>query len=265
LSAVEDDVFSLTRARQFAAMLDVPTDGLRSGDALPRGWHSAMFAACTPQSQLRADGFGDLGIAMPASDLPRLMFGGRRVRFQGDILIGAPARRSSHLVSSVEKHGRSGRMLVVTIRRDIHCEAAEPVVIEEQDYLLREAASPAPSSQPPLPRPADISRDFIASEMLLLRYCALTFNTHRIHYDHPYATKVEGYPALVVNGNLATLKLTELFRAEAGRPPVSLVTRNARPLFCGHENRLHARRGDAGWQLWITDDAGHVALEAEIA
>ena len=262
---VEDDVFSLTRARQFAAMLDLPSDGMRAGDAVPRGWHSAMFAACTPQSLLRPDGFGDLGIPLPETDLPRLMFGGRRVQFHGDILIGAPARRSSHLVSSVEKHGRSGRMLVVTIRRDIFCEAAEPVVTEEQDYLLREAASPAAAAKPPEPRPADISRDFVASEMLLLRYCALTFNTHRIHYDHPYATGVEGFPALVVNGNLATLVLTELFRAEAGRAPVSLVTRNARPLFCGHENRLHATRGEAGWQLWITDDAGHTALEAEIA
>jgi 3-methylfumaryl-CoA hydratase len=262
---MDQDIFSLTRAHQFAAMLDLSTDTLRTGTPVPRGWHNAMFAVPTPQSQLRPDGYGDLGIALPKTDLPRLMFGGRRVQFHGDILIGAPAHRTSHLVSSVEKHGRSGRMLIVTIRREITCEADEPVVVEEQDYLLREAAIPAQPSTPPQPRPADISQEFTATEMLLLRYCALTFNTHRIHYDHPYATTVEGYPALVINGNLATLKLTEMFRSQTGRAPKSLTTRNARPLFCGHANRLHAKPSDAGWNLWITDPSGHIALEAEIA
>jgi 3-methylfumaryl-CoA hydratase len=28
--------------------------------------------------------------------------------------------------------------------------------------------------------------------VLLFRYSALTFNAHRIHYDRPYATDVEG-------------------------------------------------------------------------
>ncbi|CAG8584608.1 2711_t:CDS:2, partial [Diversispora eburnea] len=32
------------------------------------------------------------------------------------------------------------------------------------------------------------------SEILLFRFSALTFNSHRIHYDHEYSTKVEGYP-----------------------------------------------------------------------
>ena len=41
---------------------------------------------------------------------------------------------------------------------------------------------------------------------MLFRYSALTFNSHRIHYDLPYARDEEMYPELVVHGPLmATL------------------------------------------------------------
>ena len=33
-------------------------------------------------------------------------------------------------------------------------------------------------------------------------YNAALWNAHRIHFDHPYATEVEGYPGLVVAGPL---------------------------------------------------------------
>lgn len=29
---------------------------------------------------------------------------------------------------------------------------------------------------------------------MLFRYSALTFNSHKIHFDHEYATKVENHP-----------------------------------------------------------------------
>jgi len=46
------------------------------------------------------------------------------------------------------------------------------------------------------------------SRILLFRYSALTFNSHRIHYDLDYAMKEEGYEGLVVHGPLqATLLL----------------------------------------------------------
>ncbi len=39
-------------------------------------------------------------------------------------------------------------------------------------------------------------------EVQLFLYNAVLFNAHRIHYDHPYATAVEGYSGLVVAGPL---------------------------------------------------------------
>ena len=265
---VEQDVFSLSRARQMLALLDRDPASLQTGDVLPRGWHSAMFAPAVRPRDLRPDGYAGIGVELPPTDLPRLMFGGRRIGFRGDIRIGAPAERTSRLVSAVPKNGRTGRLLVVTVERDIRCGGSDPVVVEQQDFVLREAASPEgrePRAMAGGGTPG--GRPFVADEATLFRYCALTFNTHRIHYDLAYATGIEGYPALVVNGNLTALILTELFREQAGREPAQVVTRNIRPLFCGHTNSIHARPEPGGnaWRVWAEDANGRPALEATIA
>lgn len=51
--------------------------------------------------------------------------------------------------------------------------------------------------------------DFRTDPSLLARFSAVTANAHRIHYDWPYATRVEGYPGLVVHGPLQALALLE--------------------------------------------------------
>ena len=48
----------------------------------------------------------------------------------------------------------------------------------------------------------------------LFRFSSVTFNGHRIHYDLPYATLVEGYPSLVVHGPFIAAKLGELARQQ---------------------------------------------------
>ncbi len=45
-------------------------------------------------------------------------------------------------------------------------------------------------------------REFSCDNRQLFLYNAVLFNAHRIHYDYPYATKVEGYADLVLAGPL---------------------------------------------------------------
>ena len=184
---------------------------------------------------------------------------------------GVIGSRIVRLLSAVPKAGRSGRMLVATVGHEILLDNT-PLLTEEQDFVCLEMAPPRAAAPPGSPTPGGVA--FVADERLLLRFCALTFNTHRIHYDLPFARDVEGHEALVVNGSLTGLMLTELFRSRAGREPVSVTARNLRPLLCGRTNRLHAQpiaaALDAGtlsaeaWRVWAEDDAGRVAVEAEI-
>jgi hydroxyacyl-ACP dehydratase HTD2-like protein with hotdog domain len=45
-------------------------------------------------------------------------------------------------------------------------------------------------------------REFCTDNVQLFLYNAAIWNAHRIHYDFPYATEVEGYPGLVNAGPL---------------------------------------------------------------
>lgn len=144
---------------------------------------------------------------------------------------------------------------------------------EHEDYVLREAARAAPDDPAPEPAqappqaapqatPAQIARTLTPDETLLFRFCAVTYNTHRIHYDAPYATGREGYPALVVNGPLTALLTLELAREAAGREPAAFGYRLLHPLHCGRPMHLKAREETGAWRAWAEDEAGRICLDA---
>ena len=89
-------------------------------------------------------------------------------------------------------------------------------------------------------------RTLVPTEPLLFRFSALTFNSHRIHYDLPYATAEEGYRGLVVHGPLTATKLLQLAQAELGDNALtSFAFRGTSPAICGEALHL-VMRGQEG-------------------
>ena len=264
---VIDDVCALPLVRRMAALLDRDPEALAEGDPLPRGWHVALFNPPTRQSQLRADGAAHLGVTLPDLGLPRLMRGGRRIDFVGDIPIGARVRRTSRPREVLIKTGRSGKFALVDVEHRISvADDDASVLIETTSYILRERDSGATSGGTsrvivPIP-PADMSRTVTPDETTLFRYSAITDNPHRIHYDLAYA-RSEGYPALVVNGTVPTMLLLEMFRARAGCEPTRLISRNLGQIFCGAPLTLTLTGEDDGWVMRAHGPTGEVALEAK--
>lgn len=260
-----DDIATPGLLRRMAALLDRDWRTDARSTVIPRGWHVGLFPTALPQSALRPDGYAGPGIALPDLGLPRVMLGGRRAAYAGDIPLGATVRRQTTIERVAEKTGRSGRIAVVTVLNALDVGGRE-VVAEREDYVLREAAPREPEPAAPrevrAPRPCDVTRRLVPDETLLFRFCAVTFNAHRIHYDAPYATGREGYPALVVNGALTALLALELVREAAGREPAAFDYRTLAPLYAGRPMHLKARREADAWRTWAEDEAGTVALEA---
>ena len=164
------------------------------------------------------------------------------------------------------KQGRSGQMVFVTVRTDI-ASPRGPAISEEQDIVYR--GEPAPNTPPPPPQAAPgravWNRTITPDPVLLFRYSALTFNGHRIHYDHPYVTKTEGYPDLVMNGGLTTLLVYELARTHASTPIRCMSSRNVRALFVNRPITLGGEPStdNRTAKLWALDQDGALALTAE--
>jgi len=140
-------------------------------------------------------------------------------------------------------------------------------ITEEQDFVYREAAPGGTPPQPPQPAPGKAvwSRVVTPDPVMLFRYSALTFNGHRIHYDQPYVTRVEGYPGLVMNGGLTTLLAFELARTHASTPIRYISSRNVRALFVNQQITLGGEPSldNKTAQLWALNPDGALALTAE--
>jgi 3-methylfumaryl-CoA hydratase len=116
------------------------------------------------------------------------------------------------------------------------------------------------------PLDADWADEIQPDPVLLFRYSALTFNAHRIHYDQPYATEVEGYPGLVVHGPLlATLLLERLRHRLPQRVITAFEFRAVRPVFHTAPFFVCARVDQpdvGGVALWVRDADGNLCMEA---
>ena len=263
---VEDEA-SPGLIRRLAVLLDRDPAGIAPGMVLPEGWHGVLFWPLAPHSRLGADGHPQKGEFLPPVDLPRRMFAGRRTRFLAPIRVGDSLRRVSTVTGITPKAGRSGRMVFVTIRHGITVAGmGVEAVVEEQDLVYRGPAGPAPEAPPPEPPalPEGAHRqEFRPDPVLLFRYSAVTYNGHRIHYDADYARCIEGYPALVVNGGLTALVLTELAKTRLRHHLTAFTARNGRPLFAGQRASLAcAPEGPHRLRLWALDDENRIAAEA---
>lgn len=99
----------------------------------------------------------------------------------------------------------------------------------------------------------------------MFRYSALTFNGHRIHYDWPYVTGVEGYPGLVVHGPLiATLLLKHMQRALPGVRIATYEFRAVTPAFNTAPFFVCGQPDDDGSsvKLWARSADGALHMEA---
>jgi 3-methylfumaryl-CoA hydratase len=234
------DVIGPWPAAAFSALLDLPTTAAAEGEPLPPLWHWLYFLEHPRRSELGEDGHPAHGHFLPPVPDRRRMFAGGRLRVHAPIRVGDRVERKAELLDVRPRTGRSGEMLFVTARYEFR-RAGELLVTEEQDIVYRSQpagaprpvnrAEPAPSTEPEHRWRIELPTD----PTLLFRFSALTYNTHRIHYDEPYATGAEGYPGLVVHGPLLAMLLMEIPRRER---PDALVTavdfRLVRPAFAGN-------------------------------
>jgi 3-methylfumaryl-CoA hydratase len=276
---VRDDVITQAPAAALSATLNHEHSRALAGQALPPCWHWLYFLELIRTAEVAVDGHPQRGNFLPPVPLPRRMWAGSRLRFLASLPVGAPARRVSTIQSVGHKQGRSGDLVFVTVVHQVFCRG-ELCVEEEQDLVYRENApnntplKPASvADTPTLTPPSEViptraatagwSREIQPDPVLLFRYSALTFNSHRVHYDRDYAVSDEGYDGLVVQGPLtATLLLDLLYREQPLAQIATFDFRAIRPLYEGSVMRLHGAGDGQAVTLRAINAEGDIAMEA---
>ncbi|KAI9013662.1 hypothetical protein DFJ74DRAFT_682811 [Hyaloraphidium curvatum] len=282
----------------------------RSGECLPPMWHLVYFPARHTLEQLGKDGHAS-DIHPPGFN--RRMWAGGRISWNLDN--PATLSTSEHeatLAYSPQykiRTGKRGPMVFVEELREV-VNSRGWCVREQRDVVYLTAAPPAEGkgdgadaaakskeggagtvasgSAPAAPSAAspkesvsaDFERTVIPNEVMLFRFSALTWNGHRIHYDEPYVTGVEGYKGLVTHGPLVSLLLIDTLHCQvpslrcnvASRLPLepsrlkTWTYRALNPWIVGEPVVLKGKfdADGCGAELWAENAAGRRGMEGRV-
>lgn len=248
-------------AQRLAATLDAPDADLRDGMPLPPLFHWLYFLPACRLSELAEDGHPARGAFLPPVPLPRRMWAASSIEFSAPLAFGEIVVRTTEIIDVALKEGRSGPLIFVKLKHALADAAGCTALVEMQDIVYRTPPSAADAGSHPIraAQSARWVRQMTPDAKLLFRYSALTFNSHRIHYDRPYAVDVEGYAGVVVHGPLqATLLAHHLLREMPSARFRHFAFRAERPLFDGTPIFLCAQPSPdpLSLQLWSCDAAG---------
>ncbi len=268
-----NDTLTPNPVQAMHATLDDDTGPVADGSVLPPLWHWMYFLPVHRASAIGPDGHALRGGFLPPVPLPRRMWAGSQIEFHRPLRVGDAVQRRSTIADVSVKTGRTGRLVFVKVRHEVLSQGPaeatlQPALTEFHDIVYREARQPGDTAPAPVAAPDDATwqRSIVPDEVLLFRYSALTFNGHRIHYDRPYATQVEGYPGLVVHGPLIATLLLDLLRRQ--RPDAEVAGfrfRAVRPTCDGPAFRVNGRPAADGRTvaLWACDHEGWLTMDAE--
>ncbi|KPF79341.1 hypothetical protein [Novosphingobium sp. AAP93] len=270
---VRHDTFTEGLLARWCATLDrnVPVK------AAPQGLHWCLCTPDAPTGTLGPDGHpkrDDSPVSLlPPLHLERRMWAAGSVEFLGSITVGSAVKRRTRVLAITEKQGGTGPLVFAELAHETF--AGDALAVREtQTLVYRDAPPPGSPPAPPPPGESrfdasawDVTRDVLPSPALLFRYSALTFNTHRIHYDHPYATGTEGYRGLVVHGPLIATLLLDLARRtlESEAALARFSFRAVSPAVADEPLHLALRQEDGGLILAAHAADGRQVMAAKAA
>ena len=244
----------------FAADAPEPVEG----GLLPAGWEGLYFPFDAPLAALRPDGSpADDGV-LPPIDLPRRLYAGEDTVFHRPLVYGDTVEQRTSLAGLVRKQGRNGELVFADIERVYSVDGEPAVTSVWHDVFL----GPSPSrALQPLPDEAWQHDETVTLDpRQLFRFSAITFNTHRVHYDRAWAVDVEGLDDLLVHGPLTRiLMLDAVARWQPGRAVASFGITSTAPVFSGRPLRLVARESEGGAHVVALDAAGAALARGVVA
>jgi 3-methylfumaryl-CoA hydratase len=243
--------------RRFALASGTDPDVERHAPVLS---HWALFFDAVADEKIGTDGHPKRGDFLPDVHLPRRMFASSEMEFHSALKLAEAAQCISTITSVSHKGGRSGDLVFVKVLREIS-QNDSLCVKEEQTVVYRPAGDPVAPIKPVEIKLPD-HEAWTPGSVQLFRFSAVTFNSHRIHYDLPYAQNEEGYPALVVHGPFTAVRLLDYACRKANRTVSTFSFRGVAPLFLSQP--IHLSVGDGPDEYTATRCDGITAMTAKV-
>ncbi|KAF8931189.1 hypothetical protein EDD21DRAFT_365182 [Dissophora ornata] len=286
---VERDTIRPQTLQQLAMTLDKNSPSASSSTAaqlskkgapLPVNWHHAYFPPMIGEQDLGQDGY-EMTHAPPAPFLARMWAGGGVEQNPANLLrVGQEMLMKTKCTGIDIKHTRSGETMVfVSLEKVVENENGWAMTDTRTLVYMEKDEKKVNTSKPKIVKPrrqAEFSMDILPTAITLFRYSALTFNSHRIHFDHEYASKVEDHPGCLVHGPLtATFVLENLRqRLKPGQIIKNFRYRALSPLYVDRPIKVCAKSMAAiptmdadviaSYEVWVENPEGGLAMSGTV-
>ena len=300
------EAISPARMTEAAAMLGLGSETAAvlatEGTPLPPLFHFFFTNNPGDSADMDADGHERLGLFMPpvhdAGPFERRMWAAGDIRFDGVLKTGEMLTRRSTITKIEQKEGSTGPLIFVTVDRALSTPSGR--VDETRVIVYREKPEMDPNTPPADSQPIagqdglNQIADWHPDAVQLFRFSALTWNSHRIHYDADHCRDHEGYPDIITHGPFTAMMLALVangaisghdtatenaspFQAAAGleaglpvgfqaglqgiRPLRQFRFRGTQPMFANRRVTLHA--SDDFTRLEARNHQGQQAMKAD--
>ncbi|KAF9900777.1 hypothetical protein EC991_006902 [Linnemannia zychae] len=252
----------------------------REGSPLPVNWHHAFFPPMIGEQDLGQDGY-EMTHAPPAPFLARMWAGGGVEQNPRNLLrVGQEMLMKTKCTGVDIKTSREGKVMVfVSLEKLIENEKGLALTdTRTLVYMEKDRENPVKPKLVKPRRQADVTLDVHPTAIQLFRYSALTFNSHRIHFDHEYANKVEDHPACLVHGPLSATLMLEPLRQQLLLTPGKVIKnfryRALSPLYVDQPIKICAKKMalnptmDADveecYEVWVENPQGGLAMSGTV-
>lgn len=260
------DSMAPEQLKKFEALMNDDPEAVTEGSVISPCGHWVYFNPPIPQADLSISGHERNSNFLPPVDLPRRMWAGGTIKFKKPLKTGTPADKKSTITKIEEKEGKKGKLCFVTIRHQVSA-SGSVAIDEEQTIVYREESEKG--AHPIRTQPLDIDPEWRKStkpdSIQLFRYSALTFNSHRIHYDQDYAREMEGYPNVLVHAPFLVLLMVNAFTSKSDGKVVSEIEyENVGPVYLGEQITICGKTADNNkTALRIHGPEGKLAVKAK--
>lgn len=247
------------------ATLDLPVPGMDSVVEVPYLWHWLYFLTAARRSNLGRDGHRVNQEWVDPTLRRRRLFAAARTEFLQPLKLGQRATMTERVIAKHDKIGRGGPFRVVTIeyhyfQRDVLC------IREERDIVYLQG----PVQALPATRSGEAEREndnpwalrLTPDPVMLMRFSALTFNSHLIHFDQLYTQREEGYRERVVHGPLVAIILARLLMMNRLERLARFEFRARSPLYVNQPIHFSGVPQKDHVQLRAVGSSGMLAMEA---
>ncbi|PIA19167.1 hypothetical protein COEREDRAFT_37392 [Coemansia reversa NRRL 1564] len=249
---------------------------IAQGTAVPPSAHLVYFPSHANELELSPDGYH--ADEAPPEPFSQRVWAGARIEFNisNPLRVGEIASQTKS-IESVQVKERQGADPLVVVGLTLAIQNTNGFSVTEFRDLIYMKPVHLQRRVLKYNRTPDFGHEIIPTEVLMFRYSALSWNSHRIHYDSVYARNVEHHPGLLVHGPLTCTLLLQLLQANMpnGMTLKTFDYRALSPLYCQQKMTLNGRwmkamldsadesknSGAKACELWATNDEGGLAMK----